>query len=192
MSWKKRFFVTALLCATACGPDWGVPPSERAKTGSQKVSTVELCSEFEDIADQSEIARHVNFPHALPNIHVTPGQHPRNWIGTVREVFEPLGFHYLDGSERVGGVGIGKKLDEHQNLVLSLDVGSWSVSCTAIVYVTIGERYTPFSLPPSEEAAERSQYPIVDAATWQMMLENYAASVELIESRLSHCEMSTD
>ncbi len=176
-----------LVFVLACGPSWTPPQGEEVVTGSTKVEPAELCAELALYEDQVALAEAVIFPHDLPDISAFPENHPRGYESTVREMFGPRGFYYLSDQSAPGLIGIGKRLTDRVNLHLSLDVGSWSVSSSAILFVSIGDRYSAFRLPPSLRAAERLQYPMIDIKRWRMLLENYAASIELIEQQVVQC-----
>ncbi len=171
----------------ACDPSWGPPPGEEAVPASEKEAAADFCPALAAFADQRDLAQAVSFPHDLPDVSASAPAHPPGYRSTVRDVFEARGFHYLSNASTSSVVGIGKRLTDSSSLQLSLDVGTWSVSASAILFVSIEDRYAAFRLPPSLRAAQRGQYPMIDEAQWRMLLENHAASVELIEQHVLEC-----
>lgn len=90
--------------------------------------------------------------------------------------FKPMGYGCIGGT---GEFHLTRRTDRNLTVELSLDVGTWSHSVTAVFLVKGAGFQASLSLPVA--ANVYGQYPIGDAAQWQKIVENLAAMVRELD-----------
>jgi hypothetical protein len=167
----RRRLPLCLLLALGCGPAWGPPSGQEPHSGSHRLEPDEFCEPLSQYGQEAVLAEASRPPHALPQLNVVVADHPANLRSSVRDVFAPRGYFHFSNESGQGLIGIGKKLSETTSVTARFDVGTLDPSASGLAFVSIGDDYTVFRLPPSREAANQSQYPLVDSATWRRLLE---------------------
>ncbi len=127
-----------------------------------------------------EVVASAGMPHHLPptaealgrNLGVTAG--PRK--PALVAAFKPMGYDCTGGT---GEFHLRRRTLGNLTVELSLDVGTWSHSVTAIFLVHGAGFRATLTIPVGQEAW--GQYPIGDAAQWQKIVENLAALVRELD-----------
>jgi len=127
-----------------------------------------------------EVVAAAAMPHTLPpgteawkqNLGVLAG--PRK--PALVEAFKPMGYDCTGGT---GTFQLTRRTAGNLTVELSLDVGTWSHSVTAIFLVKGAGFQASLPIPVAPDAY--GQYPIGDAAQWQKIVENLAAMMRELD-----------
>jgi len=130
-----------------------------------------------DIVDRAALPH--DLPPALEVLQSTPlGQPTGPKKPVLVRAFKPLGY---DCHGESGTFTLRRRTPGNLTVQISLDVGTWSRSLTAMFQVHgLGFRAT-LPLPVSRRAMGSAQYPIGDADRWQQLVDNLAALVAELE-----------
>ena len=156
---------------TATTPQAPLPDPEIARAVGDVVR--DYRARFEEILERAA------FPHDLPPIleamQSTPlGQTTGPKKPVLVRAFKPLGYDCHGAS---GTFTLRRRTPGNLSVEISLDVGTWSRSLTAMFRVQgLGFRAV-LPLPVSRRAAGGGQYPIGDADRWQQLVDNLVALI---------------
>ncbi|MFZ0312181.1 MAG: hypothetical protein WAL85_05695 [Candidatus Korobacteraceae bacterium] len=129
-----------------------------------------------------EILQQAALPHDLPGRAEMTDAELRLRAGpkkpALERVFKPMGYSVRGGTAgETGSFTLRRRTATNLTMELSLDVGTWSHSLTAMFFVWgLGFKGT-LILPPTAKAVQGGQYPIGDAQQWQKIVENLGALV---------------
>jgi hypothetical protein len=129
-----------------------------------------------------EIVERAALPHVLPE----PGAVPLGVTAgpkkpALERVFKPLGYSCRGGS---GTFTLQRRTAANLTVELKLDVGTWGHSVLAMYRVWGLGFKGLLAIPVAANAHAAGQYPIGDAASWQMIVENLGALVRELDRSL--------